>query len=294
MYKCDKCDKEFEYFSLLKKHQMRKTPCITPDDYLHKITEIDTTIDVKTKESYETETQCKFCDKEFLNKSNLTKHINIVCPIRKGLLKDKDKIIENKRDLDRDEEIKKRDAEIKILRDGFTELLKKHSSTNINIINNKYNKINDNSKIINNNLIVINSFGKENLSHITNDDYKKYLSGYFPGFINFIEKVHFDENMPENNNICITNLKSKFMYTHDGSKWVTMNKDDVIDKFIKNKYNHLSDKCDELEETNEIDEKTLNKFLSFAQNYKDEEAEKNTKDKILLMIYNNKDKIKLK
>jgi len=34
--------------------------------------------------------------------------------------------------------------------------------------------------------------------------------------------------------------------------------------------------------------------MQFTQNYKDEEAKKNTQNKISLMIYNNKDKIDMK
>ena len=97
--------------------------------------------------------------------------------------------------------------------------------------------------------------------------------------------------MPENHNICLTNLKSKYIYIYDNNKWITKEKKDVIDKFISYKYNILVDKCDELEESNEIDEKILNKFTEFAKNYKDEEAQKNTKNNIQMMLYNNRDKI---
>ena len=298
MFNCEKCGKEFEFNCLLTRHLEKKLPCDTytniTKNYDNKIISIDTEIETKTVKSLEEKTKCLFCDKLFLTKTNTNRHIKHYCLKKKELIEEKDKIIIDKNKLVEEKKNQDRDDEIKMLRDGFAKLLKKHSGPNINIINNNNNKI-INNKVINNNLVVnINSFGKENLSHISLSDYKKYLSGYFPGFINFIEKVHFDENMPENNNLCITNLKSKFMYIHDGDKWVTKDKNDVINKFIKTKYNILSDKCDELGESNEIDEKTLDKFLSFAQNYKDEDSQKNTKDKIMLMIYNNKDKIKMK
>ena len=40
-------------------------------------------------------------------------------------------------------------------------------------------------------MVNINSFGNESLSHITINDYKRFLSGLFPGFIKFIEKVRY-------------------------------------------------------------------------------------------------------
>jgi hypothetical protein len=168
-------------------------------------------------------------------------------------------------------------------------LLKKKAS-NINITNHT-----NNNKIINNNLTLnINSFENENLSHITNKDYKKYLSGFFPGFIQFIEKIHFDENVPENQNICITNLKSKYMYIFENDKWAIKEKNELIDKFIAKKYDMLAYKCEELEENKEIDNNVLEKFNKFTKNYQDIEAQKNTKNDIIMMLYNNKNKINMK
>ena len=152
-----------------------------------------------------------------------------------------------------------------------------------------------NINITNNNLMVnINSFGNESLSHITINDYKRFLSGLFPGFIKFIEKVHFDENAPENHNICITNMNSKYMFTFDRGDWLSKERNDTIDKFIAKKYNILVDKFDELEEQNQLDDKILEKFNIFAKNYQDKEAQKYTKNEIMLMIYNNKNKINMK
>ena len=142
--------------------------------------------------------------------------------------------------------------------------------------------------------ININSFGKESLDHITLDNYKKYLNGFFPGFINFIEKIHFDETAPQNHNLCITNLKSKFICVYDNGKWIVKDKDDIIDNLITKKYNLLGEKCEELEESKEISKKIIENFEEFCENYNSKEAQKNTKKEALLMIYNNKDKIALK
>jgi hypothetical protein len=148
---------------------------------------------------------------------------------------------------------------------------------------------------IQNNLIVnINSFGKETLDHITLQDYKKYFNSFFKGFISFIEKVHFDDNVPENHNICITNLKSKDIKVYEGDKWVAKPKTDIIDKFLRKKLNTLIDKCEELEDTEQISDKVVDKFSEFQINYMDDSAKKNTKNDVILMMYNNKDKIKVK
>ena len=320
MYKCNKCSKEFIYNYLLQRHNKKKKSCISilDEQDAHNIKDIETKLlnldnkllDINNQISYIENNnndkidnslnmiRCLFCDKNFSSKSNLMRHIKIYCLIYKKIIDEKNlleinknNIIEDKKKLLEEKLNRKRDEEIKQLRKDMLKLLKK-KATNINITNNTNN---NNNKIINNSLVVnINSFGNENLSHITNNDYKKFLSGFFPGFIKFIEKIHFDENVPENHNISITNLKSKYMYIFENGKWTMKEKNELIDHFIAKKYNLLVGKLDELEENNQIDDKVLEKFNKFTKNYQDEEAQKNTKNDIILMLYNNKDKINMK
>lgn len=258
--------------------------------------------------SLKIEKKCLFCNKDFSNKTNLLRHINNNCTENKDfnnkklcinedinrIINDNKELQENINKLEEDknkiiieQQIKQKDDEIKKLKECMEKMID-NQSKNINITNNKV----INNKIINNNLVVnINSFGKETLKHITLDDYKKFLSGFFPGFIKYIEKIHFDEKAPENHNIYITNLKSKYIHIFENNQWMTKAKSDIIDKFIEKKYGMLIDKCEELEENNEISNKISEEFSQFMKNYEDEEAKRNTKNKIIMMLYNNKDKI---
>jgi hypothetical protein len=289
MIQCKICKKEFKYKYLLTKHESRKKMCGKIDDliqnYDEKITEITQNIDYKVNRTLENMNKhiCLFCNRKFLNKTNIKRHLDHSCLIKKELSDNINILVEEKNKFIEQQRIQQHNNEMKELRSTIAKLLKKKTQ-HINITNN--------NKTINNNLVVnINSFGNESLSHITTSDYKKFLSGFFPGFIKFIEKIHFDDNAPENHNISITNLKSKYMYIYDNGKWAITERNELIDKFIARKYDMLAHKCDELEEKKEIDEKTLNKFMRFSQNYKDAEAQKNTKNNIMLMIYNNKNKI---
>ena len=294
MLKCDKCNKQFKYISLLVKHQNKKRSCIKYNDTEKKIKELEDMINIKINNSINNINKCIYCVKIFSSKGNLHKHLNNNCLTIKNMINEKNKLyaqqkvfIENRDKQLNEDKYFNQEKEMKKLRITIAKLLKKRSNINITNINNITN-----NKITNNNLnININSFGKEDLSHITTEDYKRFLTGFFPGFIKFIEKIHFDKEMPANHNIYISNLKSKYMQIYDGDKWSTTEKNDILDNFILKKYNILSNKCSELEENNQISDIVVDKFIQFSKNYKDEESQKITKNDIMLMIYNNKNKI---
>ena len=79
MYKCEKCEKVFKFNSLFIKHQNKKRTCMNNDDYLNKINDINIMIENKMKESLESNITCLFCNKDFLNKGNLSKHLRNNC-----------------------------------------------------------------------------------------------------------------------------------------------------------------------------------------------------------------------
>jgi hypothetical protein len=233
------------------------------------------------------------------------KHINKVCKKKKELENDKIKLENNKikfnenknkikeenykKEIEKEKE-EKNDIlkENNMMKKLILELLNKQSiQTSHNIINN----ITNNTQ---NNLIMINSFGKEDVSHITLADYKKILNGFFPGFVKYIEKIHFDESAPQNHNLCLSNIKSKYIYVYEDNDWKLKEKNDIVDTLINKKYNMLNDKCEELEELKLINKKTVNNFEDFCEYYDNKEAQKTNKTNVTLMLYNNKDKIKFK
>jgi hypothetical protein len=87
IYKCENCYLEFDYPSLLKKHQNRKTSCITEKEYNDKIKIIMDGMNTKIQKSLEIKNKCLLCENNFLNKSNLKKHLNSVCPEKKNIRK---------------------------------------------------------------------------------------------------------------------------------------------------------------------------------------------------------------
>jgi hypothetical protein len=306
-YICEKCNKKFNHNYLLQRHLKRKIPCIALnellDEYNQEINEINNKINIFTLASIETKTICKFCNHLFSKKGNLERHINLSCATKKTLLEKKNTIQNKKNKIENEinqqqsnknennigqtQHINKLENEIDILKKTVDGLLKqqgiKQQNNNImfqQIINN----------VNTNNIPNINSFGKENLTHISENDYKKYMTGFFPGFINFIKKIHFDNEMPENHNIYVTNLNSKYVYVYEDNKWITQQKSDIIDKLINKKFILLDNKCVEYEDK-EINQDISNKFREFQENFTDIEAQKNTRNDVMLLLYNNRDKV---
>jgi hypothetical protein len=326
MVQCEICEKEFDFNYLLQRHLNKKKPCkkkisikeineskISIYDrkiilYDKQIEEIQNNIQYLTELSVQSKKSCKFCNKKLANKNNVERHIENSCNNKKYLINDKEEIIIEKNKLieeknklieeyNKTEEKEKTEElqnQIKILQNTVQKLMNKNiKETPPNTIINNNTTINN--PTINNNLTInINSFGKESLNHITETDYKKYLNGFFKGFLNLIEKIHFDENAPENHNVCLTNMRSKYAYVCENNNWVLKDKEDIINKLINKKYDLLNDKFEELEENNKLNNKILDNFKEFQENYNDTEAQKNTKENVKLMLYNNREKIEKK
>jgi hypothetical protein len=311
MYYCDKCEIIFEKKYLLTRHLKRKSSCYKPEKliekYKDKIKYIDDEIKKLTEFSIRSNTICQFCKEIFLKKGNMIRHLELNCDIKKNIIKEKneynEKINKYQDDIDKlnkdnlintlNEKIKNINKDIDTIinnNKSKLDLKELHNITNItnNTINNATNiTINNNSFNVN-----INSFGKEKLDHITEADYKKYLNSFFKGLSNLIEKIHFDENVPENHNISFTNLRSKYINIYDNNKWIIIDKNEIVDKIISKKYELLNNKFEELKENNKLTNKITANFEEFQENYNNDEAQKNTKENIKMLLYNNRNKIK--
>ena len=72
-------------------------------------------------------------------------------------------------------------------------------------------------------------------------------------------------------------IKSKYICIYENGRWNVKEKNDIIDELIMKKYNLLSSKCEELEETKQIGKKTIKNFEEFCENYNNKDAQKTTK-----------------
>ena len=170
-----------------------------------------------------TDFQCNHCLKYYLNKKSLTKH-KLICK----------KATTNNLSY---EELQKQNEELK-------EQLKMASVTNINNNSNNNNTIIDNTIIDNSKNLTINivlPHKKTTIDHLTDADYFNILGRYLNSIPLMIEKIHFNEDVPENHNIYIPNIKNKFAMLYNGSEWSLHNRDEIIDNLITDNEMRLED-----------------------------------------------------
>ena len=160
--------------------------------------------------------RCDLCNKELSTKGHLTRHKKNFCLEKKK--KDETSILKNL--LIQQSETFERER--KLLYKQIEKLLDKVGDTTIN--NTQTNNIQ------------LNSYGKEDLSHIT-DSLKQNLIKKPYGMIpRLIEEVHFSEKKPENKNIAISNKKDNKIQVFTGTKWIYKNKDETINDLMDGKY----------------------------------------------------------
>jgi len=194
------------------------------------------------------ENECIYCSKSFSRNSNLTKHLKI-CKLKKE---------KEEKDLEKDNEIKQMKLEI--------ENLKTKSITTNNITTNT------------NNIINIRNIGDENIKHIKSKDFAAMLKGIYSAVPKLIEKIHFDPDHPENQNIKYTNKKFPYLKVMKDNKWQLVNKRNEL-------LNLIDSNCYLLNEVkNKISEKNKYNISEFHKNNIDEFMDKYNEDDKNVML----------
>jgi TolA-binding protein len=228
---------------------------------------------------------CSICQKSFSHPSSLYRH----------RAKCKEKEVKQVKQVD----VNDLKTEITELRKKLEDLEKNNTNNQqISTINNTNNntkienqqigKQNNNTKIENNNNIIINCFGNENMDYITDKVILHCMNKIYGSIPLLIEKIHFDPEHPENNNVKIPNKKlphAKIM--NHKKEWQIVKKKDVIDSMIDNGYNLLDEKFQE--KSHELADQKQKYFRNFQAKYEDGDKEtmKNIKDEVEMLVINN-------
>lgn len=214
---------------------------------------------------------CKYCEREYSSRQTLLRHEKGYCKKKENM---KSKMDLQAEIIDRlEEEMKEYKKEKDKLYKQIEELIKKAGNTTIH-----------NENTITNNTINLNSYGKEDLSHITDGFKTQLIKGPFKMIPKMIEAVHFNNKKPENKNISLPNKKGKYMRVYKEGKWLYCNKNEVLDELMETNYYILDSHYDESGEI--LDENQVVRYRKFQERYDNGELEKDTKDEINLILLN--------
>jgi hypothetical protein len=207
--------------------------------------------------------ECEYCNRTFTRKDNLNKH-------QKGRCQQLNKFEKKIQDLKDDYEatIQRYENEKQELYKHIDRLLEKVGDTNIT------------------QNLVVNCYGKEDLSHI-NNTFKAALLKIPYGMIpKMIEEVHFSVKCPQNNNIYVPNKKEPYVKIFADDKWIYKDRKSTIKELIDTNYNRIDEYYQHNGDTI-LDESQQKRYLEFTL------TEKETKDEVekkvdLLLLNKNK------
>ncbi len=192
---------------------------------------------------------CEKCGKEFSRKDNLKRHSEKYCGDPKNPKNFKDLFLLMKEEHKQEKEDLKKQIEGLLTKVG----------NNISV-GNKTN----NTTI--NNTIVLNNYGQEDLSHIT-DVLKTQLLKIPYGMIpKMIEQVHFNDQKPENKNIMLTNSRDNKLKIYKNNKWVYRDKNETLNDLVDSKYFILDTHFEITQESDDTQLSELNEYQH--DNYK--------------------------
>jgi len=189
---------------------------------------------------------CKYCEKKVQTKSSLNRHLNI-CKLKPITISDLPSI---------ESSIKKK----------IDEQLMNVNANYSKIINNTVN----NTQNIQNNIIVMDKinlreFGKEDLDHITDEIMNRAIKYPQTGILNLIREIHFNDTMPQNQNINILNKKEQFIEIYNGKEWKKQDKKTAIQNIITSKKDIMDDYVEEKTEKNLISNFIKDNYENFSE-----------------------------
>ncbi len=168
-----------------------------------------------------------------------------------------------------------------------------NSNNTINNTTNNSNNITNSNNNSNNttNLISIVNFGNESIAKLTAKDKKEILENCLFSIVKCVEKVHFNDAIPEQQNSYITGLKSEFGYKFIDGKFIATDIDDLIDTIIENRKEDVREILENRKDMR-ISKLTIDKIEDLLDKLDSNEGDlEYIRKEIRLLLFNNKDKV---
>ncbi len=148
----------------------------------------------------------------------------------------------------------------------------------------KENKISMVSKIGSN----ITPYNNPNLKNVEKY-YEEVIEKAFMSIPTLIQRIHFNENMPENHNILMSNYHSKVLEVFNGKKWENVDEDKIIDELINTNEKAL----EEWAEDNIEKMKYIRKYKEIKERDGEEIVNSDLKTEVKKVLYDNRKMVKI-
>ena len=217
--------------------------------------------------------ECEYCKKVFSRSDNLNRHINKYCKVKKKIINDKNILVDIKND-EKDkimEEQKQRIDQI--------EREKKMMQKQIELL---LDKVGDTTNITTNQHIVLNCYGNEDLTHISNNFKMELLKIPYAMIPKLIKEVHFNQNYPQNNNIFLPNKKEPYVKIYQDQTWVYKDKKETIKELVEKNYSILDDYYEGNRQS--LDSEENKRFISFQEKKTSKDIDKQISKNVEMVL----------
>ena len=291
---CDRCSKTFSNMTNLRRHFYNKKLCkpILNDISIEEL-----------KEKYKVKKgcyKCENCGKQYKSAVGKCKHKK-KCSVNPIIIEKK---TISKLETELDKEVIKRKELEKQVEQLILEKAQLQEAHNKLVVNGNNNNSNLTTIGRDQNIIIVNNFGEENIEYLLKDEnfIKKCIENPVNSISKYLENVHFNKEHPENRNIKITNLLGPYMDYITGGKWNKIEKNilipnlidksiDIIDNIIDYNDDTNSDEDDnsdnEDDEDDEDDEDKLDNWYDYRYDVKkDSKLKEKVYKKVNRKVYN--------
>jgi hypothetical protein len=288
-FKCLDCNIIFKYKSQYNNHKNRKKSCI-----------------INYKKIAEDKYVCKYCDIEYTRSTYVNNHMETCY---KKIKYDNNKIINNlnvlleeKEDIINDLKIKvqKLEIELNIIKKKKKTIQTEQQilpNTNNIITTNSHNtttnsnNIMENSNNTMNNTIIVN-FGKESISKLSAKDKKEILQECMLSISKCVEKVHFNDALPNQKNTYLTSLKAQHGFKYLDGGFIATDLDELVDEILEKRKEDVREILENRKDI-KISKFTIDKIYDLLNQLDNRNQEKIDiiRKEIKYVLYNNRNKI---
>lgn len=224
---CKRCGEELSSKQALIRHLKRLVPCsanesdIDRDEYIKQLV---------AKTYNEVTYPCKHCESRFNTQSSMYRHMKVCKKAHEATSDDVQTCALQNEVL----ELKNTVNSLKESIDGISSLLVSKANLSGPQVTNMY------SNVVINNTILVNSFGKETMAHITPEFLSHCLLNPKKGLPSLIESIHYNTGVPENHNIRFKSWKRNVFEKYDDSQWKECDASNTLDELIRKGYKILN------------------------------------------------------